>query len=355
MSAVPAPWIARQLQQLLAQRGHALLLAGPSGLGQYELALALARAWLCDQPTPHGACGQCVSCHAIDVRTHAELLVLMPDTLALALDWPLDDKTRDKIEKKEAKPSKWIRVEAARAVVEFAQTTRSRGHTKVVLVYPADRLNVESANTLLKTLEEPAGDLRFVLATEAAHSLPATIRSRCQTHALQWPPQAEALAWLAQQVPGQDDATVRMWLRAAGGRPSDALALAQLGLTAAHWAQLPKALAQGDGSVLANWPPTQQLDVLQKLCHDLMALASGAPPRFFEAAHLPSPAHTPGMPALQAWAQTLMQASRTVEHPFSPGLTLDAWVAGARQVLAGRARGEQHRATDRQPAHTLRP
>ena len=45
-----APWIARQARQLLAQRGHAWLLQGPSGLGQYGLALELARAWLCDQP-----------------------------------------------------------------------------------------------------------------------------------------------------------------------------------------------------------------------------------------------------------------------------------------------------------------
>ena len=48
-----------QLEALLQQRGHALLLTGPSGLGQYTLALALARAWLCEHATPHGACGQC--------------------------------------------------------------------------------------------------------------------------------------------------------------------------------------------------------------------------------------------------------------------------------------------------------
>ena len=49
MSAL-APWLQRQLQRLLAQRGHALLLSGPSGLGQYDLGLALARTWLCEQP-----------------------------------------------------------------------------------------------------------------------------------------------------------------------------------------------------------------------------------------------------------------------------------------------------------------
>lgn len=323
------PWLARQLTGLLDQRGHALLLAGPSGLGQYELALALARAWLCEHPTSGGACGQCGSCHAVDVRTHADLLVLLPEQLALDLDWPLDEKTRDKIEKKEIKPSKWIRVEAARAVVDFGQTTRSRGRTKVVMVYPADRLNVESANTLLKTLEEPAGDLRFVLATESAQSLLPTIRSRCLSHALAWPPEAEALAWLRAQVPGSDTSHAQVWLRASGGRPSDALNWARTGLTAAKWAQLPKAVAAGDGSALAGWTPAQQLDILQKCCHDMLAAAVGAAPRFFDVAHVPT---GPTLSALQSWSKDLLTAARTVEHPFSAGLLLEAWMARAAQA-----------------------
>ena len=88
MSAVlNAPWIARQATDLLAQRGHAWLLQGPSGLGQYDLALALASAWLCEQPTGQGACGQYGSCHAIHVHTHADLCVLMPETVMLELGY----------------------------------------------------------------------------------------------------------------------------------------------------------------------------------------------------------------------------------------------------------------------------
>ena len=56
-----APWIVAQRRQLLAQRGHAWLLQGPSGLGQFELALELVRAWLCEQPHGDGACGLCPS------------------------------------------------------------------------------------------------------------------------------------------------------------------------------------------------------------------------------------------------------------------------------------------------------
>ena len=69
-ASAPLPaWTARQLATLLAQRGHAWLLAGPSGLGQHSLALEMVRAWLCNEPTGQGACGVCGSCHAIDVRT----------------------------------------------------------------------------------------------------------------------------------------------------------------------------------------------------------------------------------------------------------------------------------------------
>ena len=103
-----APWIARQATRLLAQRGHAWLLQGPSGLGQYDLALAMASAWLCEKPTPGGACGDCPSCHAIAVRTHADLAVLMPETVMLALGWPLSEKAQDEIDKKTRKPSKEI-------------------------------------------------------------------------------------------------------------------------------------------------------------------------------------------------------------------------------------------------------
>ncbi len=331
-----APWLQRQLQAALGQRGHALLLAGPSGLGQYELALALARAWLCDQPSGHGACGVCGSCHAIDVRTHADLRVLLPETLSLELGWPLDEATQKKLDDKERKPSKLIRVEAAREAVSFTQFTRARGSTKVVLVYPAERMNTESANTLLKTLEEPNGVVRLVLATEAADQLLPTIRSRCQTHAMAWPEEAEALDWLLAQVhgDGKSRATAeqaQVWLQAAGGRPDDALDWARSGLDAQTWHALPQSLARGDWSLLASWPAARQLAVLQKLCHDLMAQASGAAPRYFPADQLPPP---PRWTALAQWSKALLDAARSVEHPFNPGLMQEAWAARTRQVLA---------------------
>ena len=105
---------------------------------------------------------------------------------------------------------------------------------------------------------------------------------------------------------------------------------AKLGLTAQHWARLPAALAAGDGSAVADWAPAQQLDVLQKLCHDLMATQAGGAPRYFATADLPKPGRAF---ALQEWSVQLMQAARKVEHPVGAGLMLEAWMAQARQAL----------------------
>ena len=324
-----APWIARQANDLLAQRGHAWLLQGPSGLGQYELALALVSAWLCEKPTVQGACGNCPSCHAVAVRTHADLAVLMPETVMIELGWPLSEKAQDEIDKKTRKPSKEIRVDAMRDAVEFSQRTDARGRGKAVLVFPAERMNTITANTLLKTLEEPPGDVRFVLAAEAAYMLLPTIRSRCLAHTMKWPEADEALTWLSGQ--GVTAPVAQSLLRSAGGRPTDVLRQAESGLSPDWWAALPKAMRGGDARHLANMSPAQAIDALQKLCHDLVLRHSGAAPRFFDASQLP-PSHA-SVAVLSDWFKRLMQSSRTAEHPFNAGLMLEALTADAQQTM----------------------
>lgn len=350
-----APWLQSQLKSLLTQRGHAWLLNGPSGLGQLELAQALAKAWLCDKPAADGACGVCGSCHAVDVHTHADLCLLVPEALSLELGWPLDETTQKELDEKKRKPSKEIKVDAAREAVSFTQFTRSRGSTKVVLVFPAERMNGITANTLLKTLEEPPGAVKFVLATQAAHQLLPTIRSRCIGHTMDWPDFEQGLKWL-QQMGGVDEAPregkrahkpasrqdLEVLLTAAGGRPADALAWAQSGqaaVIAQSWKALPKAMLKGDASALLDWRPAQALDALQKLCHDVLAVRAGALPRFFSLDDLPAvtpAAHGPGQYVLSAWSRELAATARTVEHPYNPGLLLESLASRAKIALTAR-------------------
>ena len=323
-----APWLQTSLENLLPRAGHAWLIQGSSGLGQYQLSLALAQGWLCQTPTAQGACGQCPSCHGIGVRAHADFRVLMPETEALEREWPLGEKAQKEIDDKKRKPSREIRVDAMREMLDFCHMTRSGERGKVVLIYPAEQMNTVTANTLLKTLEEPPPDTRFILATSAAHELLPTIRSRCLFYTLNWPDTAPALAWLtAQSVPAAEAVAL---LRAAGGRAHDALAFFNDGLKAKDWAALPKLLQRGEAGWLVDAAPAMVLSVLQKLCHDMQALACGAKPRYFETADLPKPS---GLNTLTQWSWELMDSARTVDHPFNPGLLLQAWVSRAQRAL----------------------
>ncbi len=327
-----APWLQTQLAALVQRPGHALLLHGPSGLGQYELGLGLAAAWLCHAPTAHGACGTCPSCHGIEVRAHADLCVLMPEVDMIDWAWPLAEKAQKEIDDKKRKPSKEIRVDAMRDLLGFTQTTRSGARGKVVLIYPAERMNTVTANTLLKTLEEPPGDTRFILASSAADALLPTVRSRCQVHQMRWPDRDEALRWLVQQAVPDGEAAVL--LKAAGGRPNDALQLFQLGFQAKTWRALPQQLLRGDPGVLGDNSPGLVLVCLQKVCHDMLSHTQGAQPRFFEASDLPKAGH---LSALSQWSKELMQNAKTVEHPYQAGLLMEAWISRAQRAMAATA------------------
>jgi DNA polymerase III subunit delta' len=328
-------WLAAQRSHLLGLPAHALLLHGPSGLGQYELALALAQAWLCEKPdraAAEPACGKCASCQQVHSRGHTDLVVLMPEILMLQLGWPLSEKAQKEIDDKKRKPSQEIRIESVREAVSFAELTSGRGRGKVILVFPAEAMNTAAANALLKTLEEPLGKLRFVLATEAAHELLPTIRSRCQAFALAEPTSNQALAWLAQHVPSAAPVEHETALQASGNRPLDAAKIIAAG-THSLWAGLPLALQKGQVQAVSSMGGAQLLDAQHKLCHDLWAIKLGAAPRFFEAQHLPKP---PPARALAAWGEQLKRLSRCIDHPFKAELLIEDMVQQAKLCINSR-------------------
>ena len=326
-----APWIHLQSLSLLSQQGHAWLLQGPSGLGQYELATSLVSAWLCesDSALTQGSCGHCGSCHALSVHTHADLFVLMPETILMELGWPLSEKAQSEIDSKSRKPSKEIRIDAMRDAIEFSQRTNARGKGKAVLVFPAERMNHVTANALLKTLEEPPGDVKFVLATEAAHQLLPTVRSRCLIHTMSWPSNAEAVKWLQTQGLSAEDALPL--LKAAGGRPDEVVKQRNFGQTMQWWSQFPRAMLAGDASYCSDLPASEVIDALQKLCHDLLMMQIRASLRYFNENDLPPLKISPAQ--LTAWFKRLSQAAKTAEHPFNAGLMLEALCTEAREVL----------------------
>jgi len=261
----------------------------------------------------------------VQAKLHPDLYVLLPETLRQSVDWPLvDDKAASDEGKK--KPSRQIRIGEVRDAIDWVMKTSARGRGKVALLHPAEALNPQAANALLKTLEEPPAGTRLLLGAGDPGLLLPTVRSRLQRVALAAPTAAEAMRWLDEQgVAGAD-----VLLAAASGRPLEAQALAAAGVDAAVWAALPGAVARGEGGALAGWPVPRAVDALLKLCHDGLAVAAGAAPRYFPAASVPAGADVAG---LVGWQKELLRVARADEHPWNEGLLLDALLSHGRRAL----------------------
>ena len=326
------PWLATPLATGLASRGHALLLHGPGGVGQYQLGWALAAAWLCEAADRGAqACGQCGSCHLMATHAHPDFHLQLPAALREAHGWAaLDDAEESaKAGKTKAKPSKEIRIGEVQAALDWCHMTSSRGRAKVLLIHPAQSMNLVAANALLKTIEEPARGLRIVLTAQDDEALLPTLRSRCQRVRLELPPAAQALAWLTERGVARPE----VLLAASGGQPLDALAMSTEGVDSAAWERLPGAVRCGAAAGLSDWPLPRLIDAMQKLCHDLMCVRAGAAPRHFSSASLAPLVQRdqPAWPALAGWARELTQAARFDAHPWHAGLRNEALVGqGAR-------------------------
>ncbi len=344
--AAPLPWL---LQPLLAalktQRGHALLVHAPAGLGALPFVLCLAQSWLCESTVsgragdgkgagddlstlPRLACGHCGSCKLFQTRVHPDLLVLLPEIQRRELPWPLQGDKADSDDSKR-KPSKQIRIDEVRLMIDWAQKTSARGKGKVAVLHPAEVLNQQSANALLKTLEEPAPGTRLLLSVADPNLLLPTVRSRCQHVRLPTPSTEQASAWLAALGVAQPE----VLLTACSGRPLEAWALAQAGLTSNIWDGLPQAVARGHVAAFSGFAVPQLVDTLQKICHDGLAAQAGAEPRFFAARQVPSK----GQPALlSAWAQALARVARHDGHAWREELLLESLVGQGTRAFAPR-------------------
>lgn len=208
---------ARLLSLAAAGRLHpCLVFEGPDGVGKAATAQWLARRMNCEETDGTGpACGRCWSCRMIPKGHHPDVIVVGPDP---------DRATRV------------VSVRQARALMEQLTLRPRHARRRFVIIDPADAMNPEAANALLKTFEEPPEDTGFVLVTAQAGSLLGTVRSRSQRVRFGPVPHADLDGWLAAR--GVDDAP---WIaRLSDGCPGQALALADGG--AARWVDARNAL-----------------------------------------------------------------------------------------------------------------
>lgn len=262
------PWQTSQWESLNQRRQqqrlpHALLFTGAEGTGKFVFAQGLAQSLLCQQPGLQGeACGQCRSCQQFKAQTHPDYLEIAP-----------------------VEPGKSITVDQARGVGDYLAVSSHYEGLKIVVIHPAEQMNINAANSLLKTLEEPYSGRILILVCNRPSALLPTIRSRCQAITFPNPESAVAQNYLQQYV--DDAAEIQLLLAMSNNAPLTAMQLHEQGGVAIRQQLFDdfSAIFKGSESsigVAARWSknhnPRVLFGLLQSWMMDMLRLKSTEQP-----------------------------------------------------------------------------
>lgn len=327
---------------------HALLLRGRQGIGKLAFARQLAKSILCKSPSVGGeACQNCSSCRWFEQGSHPDFRLIVPEAMAKkqgssyagAEDEDPDIETGAEMEpiagsagepgsaKSRKNPSKQIRILQIRDVVEFISMSSHQNGHKIILIYPAETMNQEAANALLKNLEEPPPRTLFILVAHRAQHLLPTLRSRCRQIAMPSPDPATAIAWLKEQ--GIKDPA--LCLASAGYAPLAALEFNDKDYLERHEAFIRQISASGSFNPTMLAEEMQKSDLptlvnwLQKWCYDLMSFCTTGKIRYHldRLATIKSLASGIDPRSLAAYLRTLNAMQRLAHHPLNPRLFLE--------------------------------
>ena len=307
------PWnepVLRQFKARLERLPHAILLHGAPGVGKLALAERMAALLLCE----HGdaacrPCGACDACRWLAVGNHPDFRRVEPEAIA---KHPVESEEGEEggaeasPARRAKQPSLQVKIEQVRELADFLNLRSHRGRLRIALVHPAEDMNENAANALLKGLEEPPAGAMFILVSHRPARLLPTIRSRCVSIGVPLPSKELALEWLA----AQNVKDAERWLAYAGGAPLRAL-------NYAAEAPLLERLLQSPGIVEDREGIERLTEALQKIAYDRAFAAFGLPPKYRTTKASVSPAQAIAWIHYARWMNENRALSR---HPLSPKL-----------------------------------
>ncbi len=338
------PWQSKAWQRLLGMRErmpHALLLQGRAGIGKLAFAQALAHALLCESPAADGmACGRCLSCGWLEQGNHPDFRQVEPEDRAES-----ESETGGDAEPgsgKTKKKSRYIVVDQIRALQELTALTTHRQGLRIMLLQPAETLNANAANALLKMLEEPPPATLFILVSHQAQRLLPTIRSRCHKIDMPVPSCSESQAWLAEQGVGATE----FCLAQAGGAPLAALEFDNASMRQeidAFAAQLTHGARIDAFGAAAAWARNDfgmAVAALQRWSYDLLAARLVGQVRYFPQllSSLQAMGNGVDLRLLLEFQRTLMDARAQAAHALNTELQLEALLVRYAQLFPGPTR-----------------
>lgn len=315
---------------------HALLFAGPTGVGKRELAEALAARLLCEASlgAHEPACGRCPSCLMMANGQHPDHRILQPEAESET------EAGGNAQESEKRRASRQIRIQQIRELEDFFYVGGHRGGARVCLIDPAEAMNPVAANSLLKILEEPSSSFYFIMISNRWRNLLPTLLSRTR-RIMFWPPPLEhSRRWLAEQ----NLANEARWLPFFGHAPIALAEAARSGKLKALEAMIgdlrrptePLALAaRWEGLLKAETALSMEdlVVTVQKWLHDLGLCRVGDAPRYFDEQALAPLARKVTLPALLRALQQVSQLRAWADHPLNPRLFLEDLCVRALKAL----------------------
>ena len=314
------------IQQALTHHhlSHGYLFTGPSGVGKKMTAFALAQYINCRNPHTDQveSCGQCPSCIKIQNVEHPDVLLVEPTGSS-------------------------IKIEQIRLLNTKAALRSYEGAYKVIIIDEAHLMTTEAANSLLKTLEEPAEDTIFILVTAQPQQLPVTILSRCQQIAFK-PLTRPILESILQKLHPELSSRVGLASALAQGsasRAEELLADDELNAARSDLYQLLGALSkQAPGEMLLwceKWDKNRTmvrylLELIQLWYRDLMIFqTTGDSQQVVNQDQLAAFQLSPSLDALTTICRFAQEGLNQLERNVSPRLILEVCLLKSRQAILG--------------------
>jgi DNA polymerase-3 subunit delta' len=326
----------QRLQGLRARLPNAVLLKGAEGIGKLDIALNFAQSILCEAPLTSGlACHNCASCHWFSQDSNPDFRLIQPDALSLSEDTPEKESGK--------KASREISVDQIRALSSFVNLSAHSGGYRVVVIHPAEAMNNNSANALLKTLEEPTDKLLFILLTNKPQQLLPTILSRSLSLAVPMPTRSESMEWLKLQ--GVSDPEVA--LAQSGFAPLSALNASGEGAGTEEHKHMLAAVKQADkfdalalAEQIQKAAPVQIIQFLQQWCYDLLSCKLAGAIRYYpeQADFIGNLSKSLSLQALLRYIKELQVAKREAFHPLNAKLQFESILLSYQQLLSSKNR-----------------
>lgn len=314
------PWQEGIWQRTLADKSklhHALLLKGQPGIGKLDFAVFLAKSLLCEQPNhQHQACGHCPSCGWFDQDNHPDFRIISPE----------QDSAKDEEGIKPTKKKTQILIEQVRGLSDFLSLSSHKNDgVRIVLVHPAESLNLASGNALLKVLEEPPPGVIFILVANQPQKLLPTIMSRCQKVDMPIPSHDQAISWMKNQGIANAEAV----LNYAGGSPLQATeeseqgAIASIAVCNQLLGGAKTDIFQAAGACL-ELGMENAINTLQKWCYDLLLTKMTQKTRYHSAqvTDIQKLSKNVELSALLEFLRKLDEAKKSATHPLNNDLQL---------------------------------